>query len=73
MPDLPIGAVGLITSPDQAEGYLRENKADVIYLARELLRRPDFALVAARELGVAVKPANQYARAWADMTKAKAK
>jgi len=71
IPDLPVGAVGLITSPSQAEKYLQDAKADVIFLARELLRRADFVLVAARELGVAVKPANQYERAWLDIQRAK--
>lgn len=66
-PELIVGAVGQITSPRQAESYLAEGKADVVFLARELLRRPDFALVAARELRAAVKPANQYERAWVDI------
>ncbi|KAI0697546.1 FMN-linked oxidoreductase [Cytidiella melzeri] len=63
-PDIPIGSVGLITEPKQAESYLQEGKADVVFLARELLRNPHFALTAAAELGVAIKPANQYERAW---------
>lgn len=63
-PDLFIGAVGLITEPIEAESYLREGKADVIFMARALLRNPHWPLQAARELGVKIKPSNQYERAW---------
>jgi len=66
-PDYPIGAVGMITEPEQAESYLQEGKADVVFLARELLRTPHWPLFAAQKLGVAVKPANQYERAFADL------
>lgn len=59
-----MGTVGLITSAKDAESYLQEGKADVIFLARELLRNPHWPLYAAQELNVAVKPANQYERAW---------
>ncbi|KZT41363.1 NADH:flavin oxidoreductase/NADH oxidase [Sistotremastrum suecicum HHB10207 ss-3] len=67
LPNILIGAVGLITDAHQAEEYLQQNKADVIYLARELMRNADWALNAAKELGVAIKPANQLERAWVDM------
>ena len=63
-PDIPIAAVGLITEPKQAESYLQEGKADAVFLARELLRDPHFALRAAGDLNVAIKAANQYERAW---------
>ncbi|KIM33887.1 hypothetical protein M408DRAFT_13613 [Serendipita vermifera MAFF 305830] len=66
-PDLLVGSVGLITSPTQAESILQVQKVDVVYLARELLRRVDFPLIAADELGVPVKPANQYQLAWRRM------
>lgn len=46
------GAVGLITEPKQAEDVLAEGSADVVLLAREMLRDPHWALRAARELGV---------------------
>jgi len=69
LPSLLIGTVGLITDPHQAEGYLQEGKADVVRLARELLRHVDWPLYAAQELGVAVKPANQYERAWSRLLK----
>jgi len=64
-----VGAVGLITTPEQAEEILQAGKADVIFLARELLRRADWPLYAAEKLGVIVKPANQYERAWTRMLK----
>lgn len=63
-PDMPVGAVGLITEPKQAEEYLQSGKADVVFLARALLRNPHWPLYAAQELGVSIKPANQYERAW---------
>ncbi|KII86971.1 hypothetical protein PLICRDRAFT_43665 [Plicaturopsis crispa FD-325 SS-3] len=66
-PTLLTGVVGLITSPQQAESCLQSGKADVVFLARELIRRPHWPIFAAQELGVAVKPANQYERGWVDV------
>lgn len=59
-------AVGLITEPGQADEIIRGGKADLVLLARELLRDPNWPLRAAAELGVkpAPKPPVQYARAW---------
>jgi 2,4-dienoyl-CoA reductase-like NADH-dependent reductase (Old Yellow Enzyme family) len=57
------GAVGLINTSRQAEAILMEEKADLVLLARELLRNPYFPLVAAREVGVDVKWPIQYLRA----------
>jgi 2,4-dienoyl-CoA reductase-like NADH-dependent reductase (Old Yellow Enzyme family) len=57
------GAVGLITKPDQAEEILRSGKADLILIARESLRNPNFPLTAARELNVDVSWPVQYLRA----------
>jgi 2,4-dienoyl-CoA reductase-like NADH-dependent reductase (Old Yellow Enzyme family) len=48
---LPAGAVGLLTEPKQAEEILAEGSADVVLLARELLRDPHWPLRAAYELG----------------------
>lgn len=62
----PVGAVGLITTSEQAEGVLAAGEADVVLLARELLRDPHAASRMAQELGAdldAVVPP-QYARAW---------
>jgi 2,4-dienoyl-CoA reductase-like NADH-dependent reductase (Old Yellow Enzyme family) len=57
------GAVGFITTVRQAESILQEEKADLVFLARESLRNPYFPLNAARELGVDVKWPVQYLRA----------
>ena len=57
------GAVGLITSAQQAESILQDDKADLIMLGRELLRNPYFALSAARELGDEITWQDQYLRA----------
>ena len=48
---IPTGAVGMISEPKQAEEILAEGSADVVLLARELLRDPHWALRAAFELG----------------------
>ena len=63
-PNLIVGAVGLITEPKQAEDILQKGQSDVVSLARELLRNPHWPLYAAEQLGAAIKPANQYERAW---------
>jgi 2,4-dienoyl-CoA reductase-like NADH-dependent reductase (Old Yellow Enzyme family) len=57
------GAVGLITTASQAELILQEEKADLILLARELLRNPYFPLSAARELEAEITWPVQYQRA----------
>ncbi len=61
---IPTGAVGLITEPVQAEKVIADGEADVVLLARELLRDPYWPLHAARELGADVQPAIQYHRAF---------
>ncbi|MFN7957354.1 MAG: NADH:flavin oxidoreductase/NADH oxidase [Holophagaceae bacterium] len=60
---LPTGAVGLITEPEQAERILAEGSADLILLARQLLREPRWPLRAAEALGAQVPWPAQYARA----------
>ncbi|MFZ2341136.1 MAG: NADH:flavin oxidoreductase/NADH oxidase [Bacteroidales bacterium] len=57
------GAVGLITSASQAEEILREEKADLILMGRELLRNPYLPLHAAKELGDDIQWPPQYLRA----------
>lgn len=57
------GAVGLITDPEQAEQVLVEEHADVVLLARELLRDPHWPLRAAAALGADVRWPVQYERA----------
>ncbi len=50
--DVPTGAVGLITEPDQANAILEAGQADLILIGRELLRNPHWPLHAAAKLGV---------------------
>ncbi len=56
-------AVGLITSPTQADHIVRTGQADLVLLGRELLRNPYWPLAAAKELGQAVAWPLQYLRA----------
>jgi 2,4-dienoyl-CoA reductase-like NADH-dependent reductase (Old Yellow Enzyme family) len=58
------GAVGLITEPEQAEAILRHGRADVVLLARQMLRDPYWPLHAAKALGDPVTPPIQYLRAF---------
>jgi 2,4-dienoyl-CoA reductase-like NADH-dependent reductase (Old Yellow Enzyme family) len=58
------GAVGLITTAQQADQILRGGQADLVLLAREFLRDPYFPLRAARELGEKTSVPVQYSRAW---------
>ena len=60
---MPTAALGMITSAAQAEHILRSGQADMVFLARELLREPYFALHAASELGAEVAWPVQYERA----------
>jgi 2,4-dienoyl-CoA reductase-like NADH-dependent reductase (Old Yellow Enzyme family) len=57
------GAVGLITTAAEAEGVLEEGAADMIFMARQMLRDPYFPLHAAKELGEPVAWPVQYERA----------
>jgi 2,4-dienoyl-CoA reductase-like NADH-dependent reductase (Old Yellow Enzyme family) len=56
-------AVGMITSPVQAEHVIGTGQADAVMIARELLRDPYWPLRAARELGQPVSWPVQYLRA----------
>ena len=58
------GAVGLITDPHQAEDILQAGRADLIIMARQLLRDPYWPLHAAQALGDAENAPAQYARAF---------
>jgi len=58
------GAVGLITEPEQAEEIVRLGRADVVLLARQMLRDPYWPLHAAQALGDPVTPPLQYLRAF---------
>jgi 2,4-dienoyl-CoA reductase-like NADH-dependent reductase (Old Yellow Enzyme family) len=58
------GAVGLLTEPTQVEAILARGEADLVLLAREMLRDPYFPRRAAAALGEPVEAPVQYARAW---------
>jgi 2,4-dienoyl-CoA reductase-like NADH-dependent reductase (Old Yellow Enzyme family) len=62
---IPTAAVGMITSPEQAEHIIRTEQADMVLLGRELLRDPYWSHRAAKALRAEnhVYP-NQYSRAW---------
>jgi len=60
---LSTGAVGMINSPEQADQIIRTRQADLVLLARELLRDPYWPLRAAQELRHDVPWPVQYNRA----------
>ena len=62
---VPTGAVGMITAPEQADHIVRSGQADLVLLARELLRDPYWPRRAAHALGAKIEDApRQYGRAW---------
>jgi len=61
--EIMTGAVGMITSPVQAEHIIRTGQADAVIMAREFLRDPYWALRAARELEQPIAWPVQYLRA----------
>jgi 2,4-dienoyl-CoA reductase-like NADH-dependent reductase (Old Yellow Enzyme family) len=60
------GAVGMITEPADADAIIAGGRADLVFMARELLRDPYWPLFAARALGDAVTWPEQYQRAVGD-------
>lgn len=61
--DIATAAVGMITDAAQADEIIRNGQADMVLLARELLRDPYWPLHAAFELGVDAEWPKQYQRA----------
>ncbi len=57
-------AVGLITTPAQADEIIRTEQADMVLLGREMLREPRWALHAAQALGQSAPIPPQYLRAF---------
>jgi 2,4-dienoyl-CoA reductase-like NADH-dependent reductase (Old Yellow Enzyme family) len=57
------GTVGMITSPAQADHIIRNGQADMVLLAREMLRDPYWPLKAGRVLGHRQPWPVQYSRA----------
>ncbi|MFC6614603.1 NADH:flavin oxidoreductase/NADH oxidase [Halopenitus salinus] len=60
--DVPVAAVGKITDPTHADALVRNDRADLAALGRELLRNPYWTLEAAHELGVDLEWPVQYRR-----------
>jgi 2,4-dienoyl-CoA reductase-like NADH-dependent reductase (Old Yellow Enzyme family) len=60
------GAVGFITEPADAEAIVAEGRADLVFLARELLRDPYWPHFAARALGARTDWPKPYERAVGD-------
>lgn len=60
---LMTGAVGLITTAQESELIVSTGQADLVFLARQLLRDPYFPINAARELGADIQWPLQYERA----------
>jgi len=58
------GAVGMITTPQQADEIVRNGQADVVLMARQFLRDPYFPLHAAGALGEKAAAPVQYGRAF---------
>jgi 2,4-dienoyl-CoA reductase-like NADH-dependent reductase (Old Yellow Enzyme family) len=56
-------AVGLITTAEQAEAIVADGEADLVLMARQMLRNPRWPLQAAHELGATVSWPKQYERA----------
>lgn len=57
------GAVGLITTAEEAEAIIATGQADLVLMAREFLREPYFPLMAAKTLGAEIIWPSQYERA----------
>ncbi|WP_144921636.1 NADH:flavin oxidoreductase/NADH oxidase [Halorubrum salsamenti] len=60
--DVPVAAVGGITEPTHADALVRNGRADLVALGREMLRHPYWPLEAAHELGADVEWPVQYRR-----------
>lgn len=67
--DMPTAAVGWIDDAEQADAIVREGRADMVMLGREMLREPYWPLRAAVQLGVAAQARLpvQYSAAWAQL------
>lgn len=61
---MAVGTVGLINTSDLAEEILQNERADLIFLGRELLRNPHWPYKAAKELGYPLEAPFQYRRGW---------
>ncbi len=62
--NIATAAVGMITAPKQANEIIGSGRADMVFLARELLRDPYWPLHAAHQFGADVAAPVQYERAF---------
>lgn len=62
--NIPTSALGLITSALHAEEILQNDRVDLIFLGRALLRDPYWPRTAAKELGIELEAPRQYKRGW---------
>ena len=62
--DMLTAAVGMISSPEQANTLITSGRADMVFMAREFLREPYWPLKAAAELGGGATAPVQYGRAF---------
>src|SRR5690606_6813147 len=60
---MPVRAVGMIVTPEQAEAVIAAGEADCVALARAFLDNPHWPYEAARIMGVELPYPPQYARA----------
>jgi 2,4-dienoyl-CoA reductase-like NADH-dependent reductase (Old Yellow Enzyme family) len=61
--NIAVAAVGMVTAPAQADQIIRNDQADIVLLARQMLRDPYWPLHAAQELGQVAPWPTQYLRA----------
>ncbi|WP_209123563.1 NADPH dehydrogenase NamA [Alkalihalobacillus sp. BA299] len=61
---IPTGAVGVITEGVQAAEIVHGERADLVFIGRELLRDPYWPLSAAKQLKVDIEGPRQYRRGW---------
>ena len=60
--DILTGAVGRIETGQQAEDILRNGRADLVFIGREMLKDPFWARTAADDLRQPIQPPAQYTR-----------
>jgi len=63
--EIHTAAVGMVTTPEQANDIITSGRADMVFMAREFLREPYWPLKAAAQLGADLNAPIQYGRAFA--------
>ena len=59
---MPVGTVGFIIDPAQADHVIRTGQADLVFIAREMLRDPYWTVHGAERLGKQISWPEQYLR-----------